>query len=209
MTKSVKLSIYIIIIICLVSCGTSNSSLKELFPKMYEEKPLSILIMPPMNNTNKIDAKEFLYASLAKPLCNLGYYVFPPIITLDFLKSESAYESEMFIESDLKKFHQYIGADAIMFTNIKEWDKNALAGVVVVSIDYILKSTQTNEVLFSNTIRVEIDNNPETSSGSIIADMVGTAIGTALTSQMRLARRCVDEGLSVMPCGKYNPRFGK
>ncbi|MCT4599324.1 MAG: DUF799 domain-containing protein [Marinifilaceae bacterium] len=209
MNKYINLILGIIVTICFVSCSTSNTSLQELYPKMYKEKPLSILIMPPMNTTNKIDAKDFLYASLAKPLCNLGYYVFPPILTLDFLKSESAYNSEIFIESDLKKFHQYIGADAILFTKIKEWDKNALSGLVVVSVDYILKSTQTNEILFTNTIRFEVDNTPDKSSGSIIADMIGTAVGTALTSQMRVARTCVDQGLRVMPYGKYSPKYWK
>ncbi|MCH4896378.1 hypothetical protein E0494_06640 [Marinilabiliaceae bacterium JC040] len=209
MNKYINLIFGVIIILCFVSCGTSNTSLKELYPKMYKEKPLSILIMPPMNMTNKVDAKEFLYASLAKPLCDMGYYVFPPILTLDFLRSESAFHSERFLEADLNKFHQYIGADAVLFTRIKEWDKNTCIGIIVISVDYVLKSTKTNEILFSNEIRLEVDKNLSVTSGDALIDSISVSIITALTSQMKVARNCVDEGLGIMPYGKYSPKYWK
>lgn len=203
----------IAIVLCFVSCGTSNTSLKELYPKMYEEKPLCILIMPPINNTNNVDSKEFLYASLAKPLCNFGYYVFPPIMTLDFIKSESAYDSERFLKSDLKNFYKYIGADALLFTKINEWSKSALSGEIIVSIDYILKSTKTNEVLFKTTSRIEIDTRCSSKNGSVLADLFGnaiaTAVNTALKSQVKVARKCISDGFQQLPYGKYSPKYWK
>ncbi len=83
------------------SCGTTKSAA---FAKMYEEDPLVMLIMPPINNSTNVDAKDYFYTTLNVPLAESGYYVLPPAATLSFLQRNSAYDSEQFIDGDLKKF---------------------------------------------------------------------------------------------------------
>ena len=57
----------------LCSCGsTSQMTLDTQYPKMYEEKPTSIVIMPPINQTNFVDAKDYFYTPLHAPLCEKG-----------------------------------------------------------------------------------------------------------------------------------------
>lgn len=55
------------------------------------------------------------------PLCEKGYYVFSPLLTMELFQSESAYDAEQFIEADLSQFRNVLGADAAMFTIIKSW----------------------------------------------------------------------------------------
>lgn len=43
---------------------TSPTTLADQYPAMYEEQPLSIVIMPPINNTNHAEAKDYFYTSL-------------------------------------------------------------------------------------------------------------------------------------------------
>jgi len=48
----------------LVSCGTSNKVVQtreSLYSGMYEEKPLVLLVMPPINNTTNVEAKDLLH----------------------------------------------------------------------------------------------------------------------------------------------------
>lgn len=52
------------------------------------------------------------------PLCEKGYYVFSPLLTMELFQSESAYDAEQFIEADLSQFRNVLGADAAMFTII-------------------------------------------------------------------------------------------
>ena len=48
-----------VIAVVLTSCSTTSTTLKTVAYKgMYDEKPLSILLMPPINNTTAVDAKE-------------------------------------------------------------------------------------------------------------------------------------------------------
>ena len=58
------------LLLLLSSCGvTANYGKKgEVYKELYAHKPLSILVMPPINKTNKVEAKEAVYASLFHPL---------------------------------------------------------------------------------------------------------------------------------------------
>ena len=88
----------------LASCGSSASltSLADKYPLMYEEQPVSIVIMPPINQTTHAEAKDYFYTTLYTPLCEKGYYVCSPYLTMDLFQQESAYDSELFIEGDLR-----------------------------------------------------------------------------------------------------------
>ena len=117
------------------------------YPKMYEERPVSIVVMPPINQTNHVEAKDFFYTTLYTPICEKGYYVFSPMMTMEMFQSESAYDSEQFIERDLSQFRNVLGADAAMFTIIKSWSRSNLGGTLTVGVEYILRSTKTGQTL--------------------------------------------------------------
>ena len=92
-----KRILYIIILCWIVtSCGMLNTVTRESqYAKMYEEKPVTLLVMPPINNSSNVEAKDLLYTSISKPLVEAGYYVISPLLAMDVLKAESAYDSSM------------------------------------------------------------------------------------------------------------------
>ena len=72
------------------SCGLMNSVTRETqYAKMYEEKPVTLLVMPPINNSTNVEAKDLLYTSISRPLVEAGYYVISPLLAMDILKAES------------------------------------------------------------------------------------------------------------------------
>ena len=52
------------------------------YAKMYEEQPTSIVVMPPINQTNFVEAKDYFYTTMHMPLCEKGYYVYSPYLTM-------------------------------------------------------------------------------------------------------------------------------
>ena len=96
---------------------------------MYEEKPVTLLVMPPINNSSNVEAKDLLYTSISKPLAEAGYYVISPLLAMDILKAESAYDAEMFVNGSLSTFHNYFGCDAVVFSEIKTWAKQGFKAV--------------------------------------------------------------------------------
>lgn len=207
-----KLVYLLLIVTGLASCTTSNTVTRQKnYPKMYEDKPLSILIMPPINKTVDVDAKEYFYTSMAKPLCEKGYYVISPFVAMDFLKSESAYDSELFIDGDLAPFRNILGADAVLFTVINKWDKSTIGGKITVNIEYVLKSTTTREVLFERKGELTVDTSVNSGGGGwgALIDLAASALSTALTDKVVAARRCNNYVLRDLPEGRYSPLFEK
>ena len=77
----------IIAAILLASCAASRT-LGEQYPAMYEEQPLTIAIMPPINQTTHAEAKEYFYTTMYMPLCEKGYYVYSPSLTMEMFQQE-------------------------------------------------------------------------------------------------------------------------
>ena len=201
----------LVLIMTLVSCGTTSKTMGEQYAAMYDEKPLTIAIMPPINKTSHAEAKEYFYTTLYQPLCEKGYYVFSPSLTMEMFQQESAYDAEMFIEGNLAPFKNVLGADAAMFTIIKDWKKSSLGGMITVKIEYLLRSTKSGNILYRREGDIKVDTSVDDSDGSLgaLAGLIATAINTAVTDHVVAGRKCNAFVLSDFPAGKYSPLNGQ
>lgn len=206
-----KIILTIVSVLLLSSCSSKIITRGEQYSKMYENQPTSIVVMPPINQTDFVEAKDYFYTTMHKPLCEKGYYVYSPYMTMELFQTESAYDSEMFLEGDLSVFRSVLGADAAMFTVIKSWKKNSLSGKITVGIEYILRSTETGETIYRREGLFTVDTSSNSNSGSFgaLANLISTAINTAMTDKIIAGRRCNAFVLSDMPEGKYSLQYSK
>jgi hypothetical protein len=199
----------------LCSCGsTSQMTLDTQYPKMYEEKPTSIVIMPPINQTNFVEAKDYFYTTLHAPLCEKGYYVYSPMLTMEMFQHESAYDAEPFLEGSLSQFRDVLGADAAMFTIIKTWSRNNIGGTITANVEYRLRSTKTGETLYQREGHITVDKSVYTGSSSkgllgALLDVAATAVSTAATDKVVAGRKCTAIVLQDMPEGPYGTLYDK
>lgn len=206
-------------VLALASC-TSAAIVKnqDAWPEFYTENPpASVLVMPPINQTNNVDAKDYFYYTLQAAMANSGYYSFPPILSYETLQAESAYDAEMFIENDIAAFRRTFGADLLLFTRITNWKKHPVGGIVDVEIEYILRSTSTGNIVYQRKVNCACDTSFKSglaNSGGILSivglvvDAIGTAVKTAATDYTIVARGANNFGIDV-PKGKYSPYFMK
>lgn len=198
----------LLLAIGLSACGASKLTRGTQYPKMYSAKPTSILIMPPINETNHVEASEYFYSSLMMPLAERGYYVFSPYLSMELLRSESAGEAEPFLEASLRPFRTVFNADAVLFTRIRRWEKNVLNSYIRVAVDYILRSATTDETLFARSADISVDTRVSSGNGLLI-DLVANAISTATTSKIVGARKTNLFMFTDIPDGKYAPQHGQ
>ena len=137
--KNIILSFYILL---LYNCASVNITKLEAFPKMYDEQPLSILVLPPLNSSTAVAAKEYYLTTVAEPLALSGYYVMPIEIISQIMKDEGIDDSSEFLSLDPSIFREYFDSDAILFTEIIKWDTSyrVVSGSVTVQIKFLLKS---------------------------------------------------------------------
>ena len=200
-----------LLVVTLASCSTATKTMGEQYAAMYEEKPLTIAIMPPINRTTHAEAKEYFYTTLYFPLCEKGYYVYSPYLTMEMFQQESAYDAEMFIEGDLTPFRNVLNADAAMFTIIKDWRRSQLGGNLSVNVEYILRSTKTGKTLYHREGEIKVDTSVNGGGGALgaLVGMIATAVNTAATDKVIAGRKCTAFVLSDLPSGKYSPVFEK
>ena len=207
-----KNAYYILTIVCCVlfaSCSMTQPITRgEQYAKMYEEKPIIFLVMPPINNSTNVEAKDLLYTSISYPLIESGYYVLSPMLTMEILKKESAYDAEMFVNSSLSMFQKYFGADAVVFSEINSWTKKGFG--IETDIHFIIKSAHTNEILFERSCDLYLDLSTQSSGGGLFgaaAAILSSAVNTAITQHIQAARMANRYIIRDIPRGKYSPEY--
>ncbi len=205
-----KRILYFIILCCIVnSCGLMNTVTRESqYAKMYEEKPITLLVMPPINNSTNVEAKDLLYTSISRPLVEAGYYVISPLLAMDVLKAESAYDSEIFFDAPLTAFQNYFGADAVVFSVIDTWAKKGMG--IETKIRYVIKSAYTNEILFDRSCDLYLDLSVDSGTNGLLGalvDLAASALNTAATDHIIAARKANYYILRDIPRGKYSPEY--
>jgi len=152
--------------------------------------------------------------TLAEPLTYMGYYVFPIEVVTDVMKHEGAYDTETLMNAPPQKFKEYFGADAILYVRIMKWDTAyyVVGGHVTVAVVFSLKSTTTGVELWKYDGVVQVDTSGGSGSGGwggLIAKIIMTAIMTATTDYVPVAKRANAMVISTLPCGKYHPMYGQ
>ena len=207
-----KWMIFLLAAWLLTSCGlTSDLTRGKLYPGMYEEKPLTLLIMPPINNSANVEAKELLYTSISRPLAEAGYYVIPPTLSMAVLQQESAYDAELFLDRPLGQFRQFFGADAVVFSVIESWAKQGVG--IQTKLRYFIKSTHTDEVLFDRTcdlfLDLSVSSDEQNGLLGALADLAVSALNTALTDNIEAAREANYYIFKDLPAGRYSGLYLK
>lgn len=192
-------------LLILSSCSTSKPVMRsEAYATLYKETPLAIMVLPPINKSVNVEAKELFYSSLTLPLTQYGYYVLPSILTMDILKEESAYDTELYKTNSMKKVGEYFGADAVLITTIHEWNKTSVLNKIKVKVEYELRSTKSDEILFHRTGDILLTSSANT--GSAVVNLLSNMIATALTKEVSVGENCNWFTLCDIPYGKYSPR---
>ncbi len=188
----------------------------EAYPRIYDEQPHVIAVLPPINNSTSADAKDYYATTIAEPLNQLGYYVIPVEILNDVFEMQGLTDTEVFRDQSMRRFGETFGADAVLFTQINAWDKNyaVLSSSLEIAIDAHLKSTRSDAILWSYSGRIIADLSGQGgSSGNILADLivqaVVTAVSTAMADYVDYARLANTNLLYSIPLGRYRDGYGQ
>lgn len=190
----------------LSGCQTTQITKGEAFPNMYGEKPTSILVVPAINLTTAADAAALYATTIAQPLAESGYYIFSIPFVEQFLQREGITDGEQVSNIPLNKFKELFDADTVLFVTLNSWDTNyyVTGGNVTVGAKFELKSTSSNQTLWQYDDIVV--HNTSGNSGNLLADIIATALTTALVDYVPIAHIVNQRIVNSMPVGKYHKR---
>jgi len=207
--KNITLLGFVLSALILTGCGPAYVTKGTEFPKMYEQQPRSILILPPMNESTDAEAKDYYMTTTEMPFALMGYYTFPTEMVADIMKQEGVYDTEVLYNLPLDKYYEYFGADTVLFTRIKKWDVSymVLASSLTISIEAKIVSTKTSEELWGYTGTVVVDlsgGNTGGGIGGLIAKAIVAAVNTATADYVQHARTANQRIIYTLPFGPYH-----
>lgn len=191
-------------------------------PKKYDyaqfrtEAPRSILVVPVINKSVDVNAPDYFLATIATPLAERGYYVFPVNMVKSVLSDDGLSDANLVHSGDPRRLGELFGADAVMYISIERWDAKyvVLSTTVTVELNYTIKSAHTGEVLWSNHQQVVYQ--PQANSGGLaglLANAIVAAIAKAAPNYMPLAHQANNGAINFkgtgLPAGPYDGLFGK
>ncbi len=118
------------------------------YPKMYSEKPKSILLIYPWNRSKNQYASEMYIINLSKELSQRGYYVIPTMVTLNKHTQDTMFSSQYIKADEIRKYKEEFGADAVMFVTVYSLSKPWWSTNINSVAEYALLSTTTTDTLF-------------------------------------------------------------
>lgn len=155
-------------------CASSPAKDNSLF---NEHRPLSILVLPPINNSVEVNAPYTYLSTISKPLAEKGYYVFPVAVIDQFLKENGLPTPDEMHTISLDKIRQHIGADAVLYVTISDWGQKyqIISSKSVVRAHAQLVDTRTGAQLWSGNIQGthEPGNNH---GGGLLGAVVGAVV---------------------------------
>jgi hypothetical protein len=192
-------------------------------PKRYDyanfrtEAPRSILVVPVTNKSVDVNAPDYFLATIATPLAERGYYVFPVNMVKSVLSDDGLSDANLVHGGDPRRLGELFGADAVMYISIERWDAKyvVLSTSVTVELNYMMKSAHTGQELWSNHQRIVYQ--PQGNGGGglagLLANAIVAAIEKAAPNYMPLAHQANDGAINLkgtgLPAGPYDGLFGK
>lgn len=164
-----------------VGCANQIKDKKD-FTNFNAAAPRSILVVPSVNKSLDVDAPNYLLTTLAIPLAEKGYYVFPVHTVKTVLEQEGFYEGERIHAQPPEALAKMFGADAVLYVTINRWDAKyaILTTVVTVEFDYKIVSKNGVEIWEAKkTMQYSPDNSNQ--QGHPLAILIAAAISAATT----------------------------
>jgi hypothetical protein len=207
----ITLLLLLALILFVFGCAPVITTKGVAFPKMYQQKPLTVLALPPVNTTSSPVAKEYMICTVAQPVANNGFYVLSTELSNEILKNEGLYDTETINPSLYPKFKEMFNVDALLFSTIFKWDTSyyVVGGNVTVGLKYSLISTTTGDTLWSYYGIKKVDTTQQNQGGGLAGlaiALIATAATTAATDYLPIARDVNNFVFSTIPVGRYSTR---
>ena len=163
------------------ACTTTGPEPKD-YTAINTEAPRSILVVPVVNHSNEVDAANLFLTTLAVPLSERGYYVFPTNASRQLMEAEGLGDAGLVHGAETSRLASVFGADAVLYVEVLKWESgyNILSSDTTTAMLYTLKSGKTNEVLWQD--EQEYVHSFSANTGNIFADLIANAVSAAIDS---------------------------
>lgn len=201
---------FLLAVLMLAACATPAPYDYAAFKR---SRPTSMLVLPPINETNEIKATNGVLAQATLPLAEAGYYVIP-VTLMDETFRQNGLETPTDIHAVVpQKLRDIFGADAAVYINVKRYGTSyaVITSDTTVAVEGRIIDLRTGALLWSGSASASSSEQNSSGQGGLIGllvkAVVNQIIGTASDASFVYAGQANQRLLSPRKNGVlYGPR---
>ncbi|KWO50027.1 DUF799 domain-containing protein [Burkholderia territorii] len=160
-----------------------------------KSQPRSILVLPPVNETNDVAATYGMLSQMTLPLAEAGYYVVPVAVMDETFKQNGLTNAAEIQGTSPTKLREIFGADAALYSKVTQYGSvyQIIDSTTVVAASAKLVDLKSGDVLWQGNGRAtgkEMGNNVNVGAFGIVGVLVQAAV-------KQVAHSLSDEGHDV------------
>ena len=215
----------LIAVIGLLFCACATEPAPKNYPDFRESRPLSILVMPPVNRSPDIKAQATFLATSTVPLAESGYYVIPVALSNETFKQNGVTVAEEAHAIGIDRLREIFGADAALYITINRFGARyqIINSAVEAEASARLLDLRNGQEIWSGFAAVSensIDSLGSIDSGealiaTLLSAVISQIVNTVSDNSFYVGRKAnyqllsAGERRSTILYGRYHPMYGE
>jgi len=156
-----------------------------------QNRPVSMLVLPPVNDSPDVKASRAVLAQSTLPLAEAGYYVLPVTLVDETFRQNGLTEAAEIQQVSAAKLREIFGADAAVYIRVKKYGTTymVIASETVVSVEGRIVDLRTGQLLWQGSAQASsAENDGGNQAGlvgllvkALVTQIVGTATDAGFT----------------------------
>ncbi|WP_028312206.1 DUF799 domain-containing protein [Derxia gummosa] len=204
-------------LLALAGCATPA---KRDYTAFLAAKPASMLVLPPVNDSNDVKATPAVWASATLPLAEAGYYVVPVTLVDQSFRENGVLTASDAQSVPLAKLREVFGADAAVYLRVKQYGTTyaVISSETRVTVEGKVIDLRSGTELWAGSATASSAEQNNSSSGGLIGALVealvkqivhsssDAAYNYSVIADQRLLGAPLNNG--ILP-GPRSPLFGQ
>jgi hypothetical protein len=158
-----------------------------------QDRPASLLVLPPLNESKDIKATSGVLATTTLPLAEAGYYVMPVSLVDETFKQNGLTTPTDIHEVPAAKLREIFGADAAVYIRVKQYGTTymIIGSETRVTVDGKIVDLRSGRVLWSGSATASSQESDSSSQaglvGLLVKAVVTQIIGTVTDASFNYA----------------------
>lgn len=218
MMNRLKFSLLSAVVVLLSACVSSPPAYD--YTAFRNANPSSVLILPPINNTNEVIAPYSFMAQLTAPIAESGFYVFAPSLIEKTFINNGLTVAEDIHNLPLDKLQSIFGSDSALYITIEEYGTSyvVISSETVVTASAKLVDLRTGTVLWLGRARASSAESQGGGGGGLVGMLVHAALTQIIEtvadkgfdiSAITASRLTSAESYNGLLYGPRSPKYGE
>lgn len=217
--RHIALALLLPAMVSLTGCA-NRAAAKFDYTALREAKPLSLLVLPPVNDSTDVNATPSMLAQVTYPLAESGYYVMPVTLVSETFRQNGLNNAAEMHAVSPAKLREIFGADAALYINVKRYGTTytVVNSAAIVAAEAKLVDLRSGTTLWTGSASASSAESNNNSGGGIAGMLVAAIVKQIINSTTDVSHQVAGVASSrLLSAGHPNgllygprsPMFGK